>query len=216
MRLIKPLSRLEKIGHVMMSLVVYLRVFLADLNYLDILAKSKGSIKIFMKIIVGSQNRTKLTAVENIFKGASVYEIQAPSGVSDQPMTDLETLTGAINRAKYCQASDAGVIGIGLEGGVMELNNQLLLCNWGALVDQAGQVYIASGARIPLPDSIADALLAGQELGDIIDQYAQKENVRHDQGTIGILTNNELSRSAMFEHVVTQLKGQYTLVNRKF
>lgn len=168
-----------------------------------------------MKIIVGSQNKTKIIAVKGVFTQAEVVGINAPSKVSDQPMTDQETLAGAINRAKYCQASDAGVIGIGLEGGVMELNNQYLLCNWGALVDQAGQVYIASGARIPLPDSIADALLEGQELGDVIDQYAKKENVRHDQGTIGILTNNELSRSEMFEHVVKQLKGQYTLENKK-
>ncbi|GAA4072977.1 DUF84 family protein [Amphibacillus indicireducens] len=169
-----------------------------------------------MKIIVGSQNKTKISAVKRVFIENEVVGRQAPSGVSDQPMSDQETLTGAITRAKYCRNSELGVIGIGLEGGVMKLNNQLLLCNWGALVDQAGRVYIASGARIPLPDSISDALLAGQELGDIIDHYAEKKNVRHDQGTIGILTNNELSRSEMFEHVVKQLKGQYTLVNRMF
>ena len=169
-----------------------------------------------MKIIVGSQNITKLTAVKSVFNKYEVVGINAHSEVSDQPMTDQETLAGAINRAKYCQTSEADVLGIGLEGGVMNLNGQLLLCNWGALVDQAGRVYIASGARIPLPALIADALLAGQELGDVIEHYAKKENVRHDQGTIGILTNNELSRSAMFEHVVKQLKGQYTLAGRKF
>ncbi|MBU5593706.1 DUF84 family protein [Amphibacillus sp. MSJ-3] len=163
------------------------------------------------QIIVGSLNKAKIRAVESVFSGSIVIGEQAPSGVSNQPMTDQETLTGAINRAKYCQKSERGVIGIGLEGGVMEFNNQLLLCNWGALVDQVGNVYIASGARLPLPDPISKALQTGLELGEIIDQYAKQSDVRNNQGTIGFLTNNEVSRSEMFEHVVKQLKGQYQL-----
>ncbi len=169
-----------------------------------------------MKIIIGSQNKAKITAVKNIFRTSEIIGIQAPSRVSDQPMSDQETLTGAINRARYCQESEPGVIGIGLEGGVMQLNHQLLLCNWGALVDPLGNLYIASGARIPLPDQITKALRSGRELGEIIDEYAKKDNVSHHEGTIGILTNEELTRSEMFEHVVKQLKGQYMLAKHQY
>ncbi|WP_440896137.1 DUF84 family protein [Amphibacillus sp. Q70] len=161
------------------------------------------------KIIVGSQNQAKLTAVRQVFPDTNVMGQAAPSGVSNQPLSDQETLTGSINRAKHCQESGGNVIGIGLEGGVMQLNGQSLLCNWGALVDPKGLIYIASGARIPLPESIAESLQEGLELGDIIDQYASKINVRQNEGAIGILTNNELSRRTMFEHIVKQLKGQY-------
>lgn len=170
--------------------------------------------KLDAKIIVGSQNQAKLTAVKQIFSKATVIGQSAPSGVSDQPLSDGETLTGAINRAKYCQRLEGNTIGIGLEGGVMQLNNQCFLCNWGALVDQEGLIYIASGARIPLPEPIAKELQAGLELGDIIDQYASKINVRQNEGAIGILTNNEVSRSSMFEHIVKQLKGQYMLAKK--
>jgi len=166
------------------------------------------------EIIVGSKNKAKLKAVQSVFQGAIIIGKSISSDVSDQPFSDQETLKGAINRARKCSQLKEGAIGIGLEGGIMRLANQFFLCNWGALVDEKGQVYIASGARIPLPDTITEQLHEGLELGQIIDQYASKVNVRQKEGTIGILTNDQVSRSDMFAHVVQLLKGQYMLTKR--
>ncbi|MGD6950116.1 DUF84 family protein, partial [Bacillus mobilis] len=72
-----------------------------------------------MKIIIGSKNPAKIGAVEAIFNesGIEVDSVDVPSGVSDQPFTDDETIKGAVQRAELALKEGGGDIGIGLEGG---------------------------------------------------------------------------------------------------
>lgn len=162
-----------------------------------------------MKIIVGSKNKAKVKAVERVFTSDEVIATDVASYVSTQPFSDKETLTGAINRAQEAHKGDTTALGMGLEGGVTPFNNQLFLISWGALIDQNDQLYVAGGARIPLPEEIVVQLNSGVELGVIVDKYTQKQGVRHKEGTIGVLTNDLVSRSEMFAHIVRQLRGQY-------
>ncbi|WP_112181673.1 DUF84 family protein [Paraliobacillus zengyii] len=164
-----------------------------------------------MTIVIASKNPTKVNAVKEVFINQLVHAKDIPSHVSNQPLSDQETLTGALIRARQAVKVDEAIIGIGLEGGVMEIENNMYLCNWGALVDRNGAEFIASGARIPLPEEIISTLKEGKELGDVMDFYAQKKNVRKKQGAIGILTNDLVSRKDMFIHVLELLNGQYSL-----
>ncbi|TCP32030.1 inosine/xanthosine triphosphatase [Scopulibacillus darangshiensis] len=166
---------------------------------------------------IGSQNPAKIKAVERLIAlkqlDYTVESLSVPSGVSDQPMTDEETLAGAVNRAEaVLQQSDA-VIGIGLEGGIMEIGNQVFVCNWGALADKMGRIYTAGGARIKLPDLLVTEIREGRELGVVIDDYTQKLNVRKKEGTVGILTKGLVTRDDMFFHVMKILYGQYQFYN---
>ncbi|WP_085991652.1 DUF84 family protein [Oceanobacillus senegalensis] len=162
-----------------------------------------------MKIVIGSKNPTKINAVEEVFPELEVSSKDVPSKVAAQPFSDEETRHGAINRAKQCKDISKGTIGIGLEGGVMYVEDELYLCNWGALVTEDEQIFTASGARIKLPKEIDEQLKRGLELGDIMDDYAKRENVRKNEGTIGIFTNDLVSRKNMFQHVVKLLRGQW-------
>ncbi|RKQ30524.1 DUF84 family protein [Oceanobacillus halophilus] len=162
-----------------------------------------------MKIVVGSKNPTKIKAVQEIFPEADVASKDVPSKVSAQPFSDIETREGAINRAKQCKDVSSGSIGIGLEGGVMHVEDELYLCNWGALVTEDEQVFTASGARIVLPKEIDEELQRGIELGDIMDHYASRDEVRKKEGAIGIFTKDRISRQEMFSHVVKMLRGQW-------
>lgn len=162
-----------------------------------------------MKVIIGSHNQAKITAVKLAFKGFSVEEVDSPSKVSNQPTTDEETLLGAMNRAHHCHESYPEELSIGLEGGVMLINEELYLCNWGVLMSKQTEVIRASGARIKLPDEFIDDLFAGVELSKLIDNYSEKYNTRESEGAIGIFTEGVIDRIKMFEHVVLLLKGQY-------
>ncbi|HEY4600209.1 MAG TPA: DUF84 family protein [Cerasibacillus sp.] len=169
-----------------------------------------------MMIVVGSKNPAKLAAVKAVFPKVDLIAKDVPSDVAEQPFSDQETRLGAINRAKACvDSSETDSFGIGLEGGVMYIDKELFLCNWGALVTPDGEVFTASGARIPLPESIKEQLQLGKELGDVIDNFAKKKDIRKKEGTIGIFTNQLVSRQAMFSHVVQLLKGQWEYANRK-
>jgi len=165
-----------------------------------------------MKICIGTKNPAKIAAVQEgfqLYENASFLSLNIPSLVSEQPFSDEETIQGAINRAKGAVSKGAGDIGIGLEGGVQQMKDGLYICNWGALATKDGEVFIAGGARIPLPSEIEEQLLLGEELGPVMDKYANKYNIRNHQGAIGILTNGKIIRSAMFAHVMDLLIGQY-------
>lgn len=164
-----------------------------------------------MRVAIGSKNPAKISAVEEAFKENryEVISVEAESGVSEQPMTDEETIKGAINRAIEAAAKSGSTIGIGLEGGVQQTAYGLVLCNWGALAAKGMDPIIAGGARIPLPEEVAQKLLAGEELGPVMDQYAMKQNVRKNEGAVGIFTDGHINRSEMFIHVMKLLVGQY-------
>lgn len=75
-----------------------------------------------MKIIIGSKNPAKISAVQAAFSDyeADIMSEDVPSGVNDQPFSDEETIKGAINRAFGALEISGGQIGIGLEGGVQK------------------------------------------------------------------------------------------------
>ena len=66
-----------------------------------------------MKVVVGSKNKTKVGAVEKVWKGATITSLSVPSGVANQPFSDEETMQGAINRAK--QALEEGKLKLALD-----------------------------------------------------------------------------------------------------
>lgn len=164
-----------------------------------------------MKVAIGSKNKTKVGAVKKVLIELDplFLAVDVPSGVSPQPFSDEETLMGAKNRAKAAMVEANGDIGIGLEGGVMETKQGLLLCNWGALKIREGKEFIASGARIPLPIEVSERLKQGYELAVVMDAYTYKHDVRSKEGAIGIFTNGLIQREEMFIHVVKMLMGQY-------
>ncbi len=73
-----------------------------------------------MKIAIGSVNPAKVKAVEEACKEQDIDVIitpmSVPSGVSNQPFSDEETIQGAVNRATNCLLEENIEIGIGLEG----------------------------------------------------------------------------------------------------
>ncbi|WP_059171435.1 DUF84 family protein [Bacillus sp. FJAT-27445] len=165
-----------------------------------------------MKIIIGSENPAKAAAVKNAFilnDSAEFITLDVQSGVSAQPFSDEETIEGAMNRAQAALEQGGGTIGIGLEGGIHLTKYGMFLCNWGVLAEPGYPPLIAGGARIPLPDEIAAKLLAGRELGPVMDEYTKKKNIRKAEGAIGIFTNGQINRADMFTHVTKLLVGQY-------
>ncbi|MEH7387265.1 DUF84 family protein [Bacillus sp. JJ1521] len=165
-----------------------------------------------LQIAIGTKNPTKVDAIKNGFDGieANFLPSSVSSGVSAQPFSDEETIRGAINRAKSSLEHVGADLGIGLEGGVVETEFGMFLCNWGAIVDKNNEPIIAGGARIPLSDEIARELRNGIELGDVMEQFTKQKDIRSNEGAIGIFTNHYVNRKEMFTHVVKLLVGQYT------
>lgn len=167
-----------------------------------------------LRVVIGSKNKNKVNAVIDVFgKNDFIFDKMAvQSGVSDQPFSDNETIQGAVNRAK--ESRKYGDIGIGLEAGVQDTSYGLSLINWGALVDENDNLYIAGGTRILLPDEVANELSKGLELAEVMDTYCNRKDIRSNEGAIGIFTNNEVVRKDIFTHISKLLLGQY-LYNKR-
>lgn len=76
-----------------------------------------------IKIIVASKNPVKIDAVKDGLKAFlkesfEITGVSVPSGVSDQPMSDAETLEGAESRVKNARQLFPGFdYYVGIEGG---------------------------------------------------------------------------------------------------
>ena len=155
-----------------------------------------------MKIAVGSTNPVKVAAVrsvvERVWPEAKVIALAVPSGVAAMPMNDVDCLTGARNRARAAQSAAGATLGIGLEGGVNPEPAGLMLLGWVVVADGNGREGVGGGARLPLPGSIAERVLAGAELGPVMDELLGQENVKQKGGAVGALTAGLVLRQETF------------------
>jgi len=122
-----------------------------------------------MKVVVTSRNPVKKKAVLEGFKAyfsdAEIESIDVDSGVSDQPGTDDETLTGARNRVKEgrSQIYDAD-FWVAIEGGVQAGDKDVLAFAW-VVIYSAGKYGEARTASFVLPKKVAHLVAGGMELG---------------------------------------------------
>ncbi|HFQ93862.1 MAG TPA: inosine/xanthosine triphosphatase [Anaerolineae bacterium] len=155
-----------------------------------------------MKIAVGSLNPVKVTAVaatfQRVWPEAEIAPVSVPSGVSNMPMTDAETIAGARNRAAAARAALSADFGVGLEGGVHPEPFGLALQGWVVVVDRYGREGIGGAARIPLPEHIARRVLNGEELGHVMDDVLGDHNTKQKGGAVGALTNGLVMRQETF------------------
>jgi inosine/xanthosine triphosphatase len=159
-------------------------------------------------IIVASTNPVKIHAALAGFRALFPSEeftaqgISVPSGVSNQPMSDEETLTGASNRAKAARehVPDAD-FWAGIEGGCEEKFGELWAYAW-VVVMGDGWVGKSRTAAFTLPHEIAELVQQGVELGEADDRVFGRSNSKQANGAVGILTNDVIDRAGYYEHAV--------------
>lgn len=178
---------------------------------LEELEKTSHSIQSYRQIAVGSNNSVKIQAVKNALGNEDIQVIScaASSNVREQPLSNEETLQGAINRAQDCLKRTGANLAIGLEAGVVFLQDQVYLCHWGAIVDLNQNTYFTNGPLILLPSTYRKALEEGKNLEDIMHHSTGIENLGAKEGAIGVFTRNSLNREQILTQIVKALIGQY-------
>lgn len=161
-----------------------------------------------MKIIVASNNPVKLAATQGAFAKVfpkfkfEVVGESLPSGVSDQPMSEEETMKGSINRAINAKEkfpnSDYWV---GIEGGISVLENEMLAFAWITVVSK-DNIGKGRSASFFLPNKIKELTSGGNELGEAADIVFKENNIKQKNGIVGVLTNNLITRKTYYEPAV--------------
>jgi inosine/xanthosine triphosphatase len=158
--------------------------------------------------VVGSTNPVKIDASRAVLyriygDDINVQALTVDSGVSHQPWGNEESAQGALNRAQAAQQQTGATLGIGFEGGLLEVQGQVFTCAWCAVVADDGPIGLAGGESVLLPPPVAAAVRGGAELGPAMDALTGLHNTKQGDGAIGILTAGWLDRQAAYEHLLT-------------
>jgi inosine/xanthosine triphosphatase len=131
-----------------------------------------------------------------------VEGIETLSGVSAQPLTEEETITGARNRADEAKilVNDADYW-IGIEGGVQHMETGLAAFAW-IVVKSSGKRGEARTATFLLPKRVSNLIDSGMELGNANDLVFNESNSKQKNGAVGLLTHDVIDRLELYRQAV--------------
>jgi inosine/xanthosine triphosphatase len=155
-------------------------------------------------VAVGSQNPAKISAVKEVFRSffdAKIEGLAIDSGVSHQPFNE-ETFLGAQNRAQKALDMSAADYGVGIEGGIIELNSRWYNLGYVVILHQNGEMSTGSSGWFECPQIILNKIRTGKELADAMDEVSDPPYARTELGAIGFLTKNHVTRKDLYVHGV--------------
>ena len=159
-----------------------------------------------MRILVGSMNPVKINAVKAVMSrinsNAEIIPLEVDSGVSKTPFGEDQIVQGALNRARNAFEHASGDFAIGMEGGIVTKFERFFLTGWCAVLDNAGNYQFGCGVYMPIAEKIVEMVKTGMELGAVIDQLTGIRDTKYKMGSIGILTNNLMTRQQAWEDAI--------------
>jgi inosine/xanthosine triphosphatase len=160
------------------------------------------------KVIVASKNPVKIEAVKIGFQKMftetefKFIGVSVESDVNDQPMSDEETLEGAINRSENCftKFEDADYW-VGVEGGIKKDRADMSAFAWVVIKSKKAKGKARTGTFF-LPRKVIELINEGKELGEADDIVFGRENSKQKAGAVGILTENVIDRAKLYSEAV--------------
>ncbi len=158
-----------------------------------------------MKILVGSENPVKISAVREAFEKVfpkediSITGIKVDSRIPNQPIGE-ETFEGARNRALELKNLQDADYFVGLEGGIIKLHEKWFTFGVTCIIDKNGKEGFGVSSMLNLPDKVIDKVFNGRELGDVMDEITGEKNTKKKGGAVGFFTRGVLTRKDLFVH----------------
>jgi inosine/xanthosine triphosphatase len=156
------------------------------------------------KIIVASRNPIKINAVKlGCHKAFANLDfecegVSVPSEVSDQPMSNQETLDGAINRATHAKNDfPQAKFWVGIEGGIEKMGDEMMAFAWIIILSKDKMGKARTGTFF-LPPKVVALINQGKELGVADDIVFGEANSKQKNGAVGILTGNIINRTQLY------------------
>jgi inosine/xanthosine triphosphatase len=156
-----------------------------------------------IKIVVASKNPVKTEAVREglsafLNDSIEILGVSVESGVSVQPMSNADTLQGAENRVNNAMLHFSGHdFYVGIEGGVEDSVSGLMAFAW-IVISNGETTGKARTAGFFLPPEVARLVHEGMELGDADDIVFAKSNSKQQNGAVGLLTNDVITRKSLY------------------
>ncbi|MGC9104037.1 MAG: inosine/xanthosine triphosphatase [Candidatus Methanodesulfokora sp.] len=165
-----------------------------------------------MRVVVGSTNPVKISAVEESFSLAfgsvEVKGIEVDSGVGPEPIEE-EAVEGAINRAVKAMKLLPSDFSVGIEGGLFHLHGRYYLAGFVAIMRSDGLISTGTSGWFECPKKLLGRLLRGEELGSIMDEITGRRDVKKKEGAIGYFTKGIVDRKELYKHGVLMALARF-------
>jgi len=156
------------------------------------------------RVYIASTNPVKIAATqrgfETMFPGEQ-FEVLSRKNevfVASQPMGDKETLEGAWKRANNIrELAPEADYWVGIEGGCADHPGGLSAFAW-VVVLTAQHCGRGRSGEFFLPDKVAQLVRQGVELGEADDQVFSRNNSKQNNGAIGLLTDDAITREGLY------------------
>lgn len=154
-----------------------------------------------MKVAVGSTNPIKIEATKKAFqkvwpnKKWQIIGLDVKSGISNQPMSDTESIKGATNRAKSALKVGKADFGVGIEGGLHQIGAIWFDTAWIVVINKSGKKGIGSTYRLQTPNRFMKMIKKGKEIGEAADEIFKTKNSKQKSGHFGLMTKGIISRA---------------------
>ena len=162
-----------------------------------------------MKIVIASKNPVKINATLNGFKKMfpeATFEVEGISvslDVSEQPRSDTETFTGALNRVNSASGEiRQSDFWVGIEGGIEEKGSDMEAFAWVVIKSKENKYGKGRTGTFFLPSKVAELIKQGKELGEADDLVFGRNNSKQENGAVGILTGDVLDRTKYYTEAV--------------
>ena len=114
-----------------------------------------------------------------------------------------ETFEGAKNRASALltlnnQNKLNADYFIGIEGGIIKIFDKWFALGLMCILNKQGLAGYGTSPLFELPSFVIEKLLAGNELGTVMDELTGNENTKQKEGAIGFFTNGIMDRKELY------------------
>lgn len=155
-------------------------------------------------VVAATINPAKIHAIAQAFSdvfgegSCHIEGVEVESGVAAQPLSDVETRTGARQRVAHArQIQPEADFWVAIEAGIEEDNAFAWM-----VIENGRQRGESRSASFMLPPVVLRGVHAGRELGDEMAQITGVENIKHKGGAIGAFTHGLLTRSGVYHQAL--------------
>ena len=164
-----------------------------------------------MIVVVGSENKAKIQAVEEAFaqyfEEVKVKGVAVESEVEAQPKTLDEIVKGAKNRAKKAFEKEKSDFGVGIEAGIFPFPGSYsgYMDTGCCAIFDGKEFYMGCSPLFEYPKKAIEKVLEGRkEIAEVFDElFGEEEHHKEGQGAVGFLSRGKMPRKEFAKHAVT-------------
>jgi len=157
-----------------------------------------------MNIFLGTTSEQKINIVKNVLSKkhieSDITPTEVDSSIDNQPLSEEITIQGSINKARDAIQKNGNIydISVGMEGGLVLVNDVYNLVCAVSIVDKENRVYTGISKKISLPKKVSERIKNGEQFGVVIREF-EKELIDKNEEVSNVIQELIERKQSFFE-----------------